>query len=312
MELVALRQAQAGSSIWATCAQHCLPGCGRVSSGIGFSCAWKIFDPDRSHASVAHQQLADLAAIGIDWDADPVRQSDRHDLYEQALRTLADADLTYPCFCSRAEIREAASAPHGPLPEGSYPGTCAHIDRSEAQRRVDAGEAHCLRVRADAVQIGFDDRLLGRVEAVVDDFVVRRKDGVAAYNLAVVVDDAAQSVSEVVRGADLAEGTPRQLWLQRALGLPTPTYAHVPLVLGPDGTRLAKRHGAVTLANVQATFGWSIGDVVRWMARSLGMAASDTPTTADEVLRVFDPTAISQVDTVFDPAQAAVAEADRH
>jgi glutamyl-tRNA synthetase len=134
-------------------------------------------------------------------------------------------------------------------------------------------------------------RVLGRVSGVVDDFVVRRNDGAYAYNLAVVVDDAAQGVEEVVRGADLVDSTPRQLWLARALGVAAPAYAHVPLVLGPDGRRLAKRHGDVTLREVAP------GDAVAWMARSLGLPPART---ARDLLGAFDPATIPREPAVFD------------
>ena len=178
-----------------------------------------------------------------------MRQSQRIALYEEALDALRAAGLVYECWCTRAEIREAASAPHGDLPDGAYPGTCLRLSASERAEREAAGRPPALRVRADAARVAFDDRLAGRFEGVVDDFVVRRNDGAFAYNLAVVVDDAQQGVREVVRGADLLDSTPRQLWLGGRLGLPAPRHAHVALMLGPDGERLAKRHGAVTLAD---------------------------------------------------------------
>ena len=137
--------------------------------------------------------------------------------------------------------------------------------------------------------MAFEDRLLGRIEGVVDDFVVRRGDGAFAYNLAVVVDDADQGVEEVVRGSDLADSTPRQLWLARALGLPEPAHAHVPLVLGPDGARLAKRHGDVTLRELPPAA------ALAWMASSLGFSGAGP----QEWLAEFDPARLPRADTVF-------------
>jgi glutamyl-tRNA synthetase len=146
-------------------------------------------------------------------------------------------------------------------------------------------------VRAGAARVGFEDRLLGRVEGVVDDFVVRRNDGAPAYNLAVVVDDAAQGIGEVVRGDDLADTTPRQILLGRLLGLPQPAYAHVPLVLGPDGARLAKRHGGVTLRELDPQ------DALEWMIRSLDMPPTSDPLT---LVDGFDPDRIPREPAVWE------------
>ncbi|MEA2275468.1 MAG: glutamyl-tRNA synthetase [Solirubrobacteraceae bacterium] len=231
------------------------------------------------------EQLADLAALGLDWDGPVVRQSRRTALYERALADLRAQGRVYECWCTRAEIREAASAPHGELPDGAYPGTCLRLTAAERAQRAAAGRPPALRVRAEAARVAFDDRVAGPVQGVVDDFVVRRNDGAFAYNLAVVVDDAQQGVGEVVRGADLLDCTPRQLWLGVRLGLPAPRHAHVPLLLGPDGTRLAKRHGAVTLAE-RAARGESANDVRAELAASLGLCAPDErPTAADLVGR---------------------------
>lgn len=284
------------------------------SAGARFIVRIEDLDPDRSRPELALAQLADLAAIGIDWDEEPVRQSERHDLYRRTLALLAEGDRTYPCFCTRAEIRGAASAPHGESvprrgtdlqafgPDGAYPGTCSRIAPSSARRRVEAGELHCVRVRAREEVIAFRDRLLGRVEAAVDDFVVCRKDAVAAYNLAVVVDDAAQRVGEVVRGADLASSTPRQLLVARLLGVAPPAYAHVGLVVGADGTRLAKRHGSVTLAQLAAA-GRPAGEVRARLARSLGIEVEhgERPSMDDLVTR-FDPACVPVEPVVFDLA----------
>jgi len=248
-------------------------------------------DAGRVRPGSAEEQLADLAALGIDWDGEVVFQSARLSRYSAALDRLRGDGRVYECFCTRAEIRSAASAPHGPLPEGAYPGTCLRLSSAELAQRRAAGRPPALRVRADAARVEFEDRLLGHVEGVVDDFVVRRNDGAPAYNLAVVVDDAAQGVGEVVRGSDLVDSTPRQLWLARALGLAELSFAHVPLVLGPDGARLAKRHGDVTLREVGA------GAAAAWMAASLGF---DGARTAAELLAAFDPSRLPGADTRFE------------
>ena len=253
----------------------------------------RIDDLDRSRVrpGVADQQLADLAALGLDWDGPVVRQSDQLELYAEAIARLDADDRLYPCFCTRAEIRQAASAPHGPLPEGAYPGTCRELTTAQRADRERAGRPPALRLRAGAATLAFTDRLLGRHEAVVDDLVVRRNDGVPAYNLAVVIDDSAVGVREVVRGGDLIETTPRQLHVAAALGLPAPSYAHVPLVLGADGARLAKRHGAVTLA-ARAAAGQSPEQVRAQLASSLGLVAAGETPTLDALLLRFDPAAL--------------------
>ena len=214
----------------------------------------RMEDLDRVTSSRDHErsQLADLAAIGIDWDAEPVRQSERFDLYESAIAQLSAAGLTYPCYCTRREIREAAAAPHGEPTDGMYPGTCRAITTREQGEREAAGRRPALRLRATVERESFVDEFVGPVEGVVDDVVLRRNDGVPAYNLAVVIDDHLQGVTQVVRGDDLMPSTPRQIHLAHLLGLPIPRFVHVPLALAPNGDRLAKRHGAVTLADLAA------------------------------------------------------------
>jgi glutamyl-tRNA synthetase len=262
----------------------------------------RVEDLDRSRArpGVEEAQLADLRAIGLDWDGPVVRQSERMELYEEAIVRLDDGDLLYPCYCTRAEIRAAASAPHGISAADRYPGTCRELTAAERAEREAAGRPPALRVRSQYARIAFEDRLLGRFEEEVDDFVVRRNDGTPAYQLAVVVDDAAQEIGEVVRGADLADSTPRQILLARMLGLPEPRYAHVPLVLGPDGQRLAKRHGAVTLSDREE----GPEEVRVWMARSLGLAEAGEMPTTDDLLARFDPDRLPREPTVWSPDSA--------
>jgi glutamyl-tRNA synthetase len=250
------------------------------TAGARFIVRMEDLDQGRVIAGSAERQLADLRTLGLDWDGEVVFQSNRHDAYEAAIERLRAGDRLYECFCTRAEIRAAASAPHGPLPEGAYPGTCLRLTAAERRRKRGGGRPPALRVRADAARIAFTDRLHGPQEGVVDDFVVRRNDGTPAYNLAVIVDDAWQGIGEVVRGDDLLDSTPRQLFLADALGLDPPSYAHVPLVLGPDGSRLAKRHGAVTLDELDG------GAVLRWMAATLGIEGA---ATAAEMRERFDP-----------------------
>ncbi len=261
----------------------------------------RIDDLDAGRSRPEHEagQLADLAALGLDFDGDPVRASARADRHAEAIATLAAAGLTYPCFCTRAEIREASSAAHGDGPESAYPGTCRDLSAAERTRRARDGRPPALRVRADAALVAFDDLVAGRQEGVVDDVVVRRNDGAPAYNLAVVVDDHDQGVGEVVRGADLLPSTPRQLWLHAALGLGAPPrHAHVGLLLGADGTRLAKRHGAITLA--EATWDGTAPEEVRGrLAASIGLAAPGEAPGLPALLERFDPATLSAAPTLL-------------
>ena len=214
-------------------------------------------DLDRvtSSPELAARQTADLAAMGVVSDEEPVFQSDRFDLYHAAIQSLIDRGLTYTCFCSRREVREASQAPHGAPHE--YTGTCRNLTDAERAARA-AERPGALRLNSQAagfagVQIDFVDAIHGPQSGPIDDLVLRRNDGVPSYNVAVVVDDAAQGITEVLRGDDLLTITPSQIALQRLLGLPTPDYVHVPLVLGDDGERLAKRNGARSLAELART-----------------------------------------------------------
>lgn len=211
--------------------------------GARFLLRVEDLDPQRSKREHEASQIADLRAIGIEWDGEPVRQSKRGELYAEALAELERQGCVYPCWCTRAEIREAAQAPHGPLPEGAYPGTCRELTaKQRAERERTAQRPPALRLDARAETVSFTDIVHGPTTSKVDDIVLRRHDGAWAYNLAVIVDDAEQRIGEVVRGDDLLETTPRQLLIARLLSFPEPAYAHVPLVMDENGRRLAKRH----------------------------------------------------------------------
>lgn len=268
------------------------------SVGAGFLVRIEDLDPDRSRAEHVGGQLADLAAIGLDWDGEPARQSGRADLHAAALECLRAAGLVYRCFCSRREVREAASAQHGEAPEGFYPGTCRALSDAESERRAGAGEEHALRLRAGLAEITYRDRLHGERSEPADDIVLRRRDGVVAYNLAVVVDDDEQGIGEVVRGDDLLPATAAQALLCDLLGIRRPAWAHVPLVLGPDGTRLAKRHGAITLAAL-AEEGLTPAHALAWMARTLELAAPAEQVTLADLLARFDPDRLPTEPTTF-------------
>lgn len=246
----------------------------------------RMEDLDRTTASLAHEraQLSALATLGMRPDGEVVRQSDRFMLHRRAIDRLREADRVYECFCTRREIREAVTAPHGThLP---YPGTCRDLDPAGRASLLAAGRRPALRLRAESAEIVVHDLLAGRYVGTVDDVVLQRNDGIPAYNLAVVVDDAAQGVTHVTRGDDLLGSTPRQVLLQQLLDLPTPTYAHIPLVVGPDGERLAKRHGAVTLDELVAR-GTTAETVVALLGESLGLCRRDAHLTIDDLADNF-------------------------
>ena len=277
---------------------------------------WRFEDLDGAvRPQFYDSQLRDVAAIGLDWDDAPVRQSDRLDLYRDAIADLRRRGLTYECFCTRREIAEAAAAPHGPSPEGAYPGTCRRLTRGDRERRRRDGRPPALRLRVaaseagrsdgadadlDHVEVTVTDRQLGEYAGVVDDFVLQRGDETPAYNLAVVVDDATQGVTEIVRGDDLVPSTPRQMYLARLLGVEPPSYAHVPLVLGPHGRRLAKRDGAVTLADRRG-LGETPLDVVNLLLSSLGIEPVSSAADLPAVAEAFDPVALPREPWICTP-----------
>ena len=260
----------------------------------------RMEDLDRVRPGADARQLADLTALGLDWDGPVIYQSGRTDRYDAAIARLTADGLTYECFCTRREIREAASAPHpdpaaqhpgdpaGPAADGSYPGTCRDLSAAEIAQRRSVGRPSALRLRAGVDRWTVHDELAGSFTSAVDDLVLRRNDGVAAYNLAVVVDDAAQGIDQIVRGDDLLPSAPRQAYLGSLLGLPAAGYAHVPLALNSGGQRLAKRDGAVTLTDLAAR-GVGAVEVLSIIAVSSGLAERGELVTPGTLLDRFDP-----------------------
>lgn len=245
-------------------------------------------DSPRVKPGAADQAIEDLRWLGLDWDDEPIVQTSRIPLYEAALDRLREADLVYPCTCTRSDVERAASAPHADHAGPVYPGTCT------ARRAIDAeklqGQAFSWRFRLPELTPAFDDRLRGHVTIDLHqdegDFVVWKSAGSPAYQLAVVVDDAFSGVTEVVRGDDLIPSTPRQLLLYEALGWAPPRFAHVPLVVGPDGRRLAKRHGDTRLATLRDQ-GMSAESLVGLLAWSCGWIAKIRPITPRDLLPLF-------------------------
>jgi glutamyl-tRNA synthetase len=267
----------------------------------------RMEDLDRVQPGADVRQLADLRALGLDWDGPVVYQSTRADRYDAAITKLAARGLTYECFCTRREIREAASAPHpvvgsAPTADGFYPGTCRDLSPAEIADRRSIGRPGALRLRACVDHWTVQDELSGPFTAVVDDIVLRRNDGVAAYNLAVVVDDAAQGVDQIVRGDDLLSSAPRQAYLGSMLGVPAPRYAHVPLALNASGQRLAKRDGAVTMSDLTA-LGLGPADVLSTIAVSLRLARPAELVSTTQLLDRFDPQLLPREPWIVQPAR---------
>jgi len=239
-------------------------------------------DGPRVRPGLEARILEELRWLGLDWDEGPdvggphgpYRQSERGGRYAAALELLRGQGLVYPCFCSRAEIAQASQAPHASDEGPRYPGTCRGLPPGEQAARM-ARRPPAWRFRVPEGPVAFQDAFHGTctfdVAATVGDFVVARADGVPAYQLAVVVDDAAMEVTDVLRGDDLLPSTSRQLLLYRALGLPAPRFAHVPLVVGADGERLAKRHGAFSVGELRER-GAGAAAVVGLLAAASGLA----------------------------------------
>ena len=239
-------------------------------------------DLDRANSKSEHEarQINELAQLGITFGSNVLRQSERFHLYRDIVDGLRQQDLVYPCYCTRREILESTQAPHGPTIEGAYAGTCRNLSARDRSEREQSGRPPAWRLQSNNEEYIVDDLVAGPTTTVIDDMVLLRNDGVPAYNLAVVVDDAAQGVTQIVRGDDLLLGTGRHMHLQKLLGYPTPQYVHVPLVVGPDAERLAKRHGAVTLEDLSHK-GVGTQEVLGELARSIGSVVERPKDVAD-------------------------------
>lgn len=258
-------------------------------------------DPDRSRPQFADEIMRDLRWLGLDWDegpdagggSGPYEQSGRLDRYAEALDLLGRAGRTYPCFCTRKELRELAGAPHAHTAgDGSpaYPGTCRALTDEARAALERQGRRPCQRLRCDDLSIAFDDAIAGpqrmTLEECGGDFALRRSDGVFAYQLAVVLDDIAMGITQVVRGDDILTSTPRQIFLQRLLGAQPPQYAHLPLVLDHQGERLAKRHQPLTLAELRGA-GVSAPAIVGYLGWRAGLLNAPRSCAARELVGGF-------------------------
>jgi glutamyl-tRNA synthetase len=268
------------------------------AAGGGFILRVEDLDLPRVRPGALRRQLDDLRWLGLDWGEGPevggaygpYVQSGRQALYDAALARLRSQGLLYPCFCTRAELSRVASAPQGDEPP-RYPGTCRALSDAERRRLEAAGRRPALRFRTPDRPIAFRDRVMGEVvenvQAAVGDFVVRRSDGIVAYQLAVVVDDALMGITQIVRGADLLASTARQLALYDALGYARPQeLAHVPLALDAAGARMAKRDASAGVGEPRR-HGMPPERVLGALAASCGLWAEGSPATLEELLASF-------------------------
>ena len=270
-------------------------------------------DAPRVRPFATSSMLADLRWLGLEWDEGPgvsglygpYVQSQRHALYDAALATLHERGLLYPCYCSRAELAAIASAPHASDATPPYPGTCRMLSERQRREREAAGRRPSLRFRAPLEPVSFSDDVAGsvteNVASEVGDFIVRRGDGIVAYQLAVAVDDALMGVTQVVRGNDLLSSTARQLALFDALGYTRPRiFAHVPLVMDATGYRLSKREQSEGLAAFRQRRARP-EDVFGVLAASVGFWPSNTPATTADLLAAFDPSQLSRASSAIEP-----------
>jgi glutamyl-tRNA synthetase len=283
--------------------------------GGAFVLRMEDLDPDRSRPQWATQLLEDLRWLGLDWDEGPdlggpyapYEQDRRRARYAEALERLAAQNLVYDCYCTRAEVRAAASAPHGVEQREHCPNHCWALSAAERQTRAAAGRRPCLRIRMpDTIApIGFEDLCRSWISEdllqAAGDFVIRRADGVHAYQLAVVVDDGEMAISHVIRGADLLDSTARQIWLHQVLGYTPPHFGHVPLLIDPEGHRLSKRQSSLAVAALRAA-GKRPAEIIGWLAFWAGLIPAREDALPRELIGALDLGTLSRTPIVVDPA----------
>ncbi len=266
-------------------------------------------DPDRCRGAFSRQLADDLRWLGLDWDegydrggtSGPYEQSERTDIYAAAFHTLEERGLVYPCYCTRAE-RLAASAPHRSDGQSPYSGRCHDLTQGERATLEAGGRRPAWRLRVPDRSVSFLDGHLGPFEENLSrncgDFIIRRSDGVYAYQLAVVVDDGAMGITQVVRGRDLLDSTPRQLWLYELLRLTPPRFFHVPLLLAPDGRRLSKREHDLDMGALRLRF--TPEELLGTLAFLAGLQPTPVPSSAPDLIPLFSWEKVPQEDIYVD------------
>lgn len=265
-------------------------------------------DPQRSKAHFTNQVIEDMKWLGLDWDEGPnsggaygpYSQNDRREFYEMALNELKDRDLVYPCFCTRKELR-AASAPHQEDGIFIYGGTCRGLNEGLVSDYKEI-KKHAWRIKVPDESIRFTDLNYGLVEQNIKsecgDFVLARADGVHAYQLAVVIDDALMGVNQIIRGSDLIDSSPRQIYLHKVFGFEEPTFGHVPLLRGENADRLSKRHKALDLGQLRNK-GWKSEDVIGLLAYKAGMIQKPEAVQTSDLISLFDWTQMPKQDIIL-------------
>jgi glutamyl-tRNA synthetase len=273
---------------------------------------WKVLlriedlDGPRVKAGADEQAIEDLRWLGLDWDAGPIYQSSRGPVYRALAEDLISRGLAYPCICSRREVEQAASAPHAEDGAAIYPGTCRGTFDSVAAARLAAGREPAIRFRVPSGEVLWTDQIRGpmrcNVERELGDFVILKADGTAAYQVAVVADDVQSGITHIVRGDDLIDSAPRQILIYQALGWAQqiPQYFHLPLIIGEDGRRLAKRHGDTRISHYRE-HGVPAERLVQMLARWSGMDVSDRAMPS-ELIGAFNINRLPRAAAVFTPA----------